>query len=319
MNWQSIGFALLISSPALAEGLILSSPIDCDTSNDCYIQQFVDNDPSEGVRDFTCADLSYDGHKGTDFALPSLARMATGVNVLAAADGVVRGLRNKMPDTGFNSETAASVEGRECGNGLVLAHPGGWETQYCHLKLGSIAVKRGDQVKAGHVLGQVGMSGRAQFPHVHLSVRKDGKVVDPFNPNEPNACKAQTETTLWSELPEYRAAGFISLSFSDHVPSFDALKAGTPTSINETSAALVISAYLFGARKGDVLELSLIGPTDELVSKDIIYSRNQALSFRAIGKKSRGSDWPSGRYQGRAKLIRDEVAIAEEQIDQVFP
>jgi murein DD-endopeptidase MepM/ murein hydrolase activator NlpD len=35
-------------------------------------------------------------------------------------------------------------------------------------------------VKTGEMLGQVGMSCLSNFPHLHLSVSKNGKTVDPF-------------------------------------------------------------------------------------------------------------------------------------------
>ena len=64
-----------LAVPATAGELSLSSPIDCDLNGPCYIQQYVDHDASKGASDFTCSGLSYDGHKGTDFALPTWALM----------------------------------------------------------------------------------------------------------------------------------------------------------------------------------------------------------------------------------------------------
>ena len=61
--------ALPFASPVLAEGFLISPPLDCDLGTDCFIQQYVDSDPSSDAMDFTCAALSYDGHKGTDFPL----------------------------------------------------------------------------------------------------------------------------------------------------------------------------------------------------------------------------------------------------------
>lgn len=54
----------------------------------------MDHDPSDAAHDFACGSLTYDTHKGTDFALPTLAAQAAGVNVLAAAAGTVVGVRN---------------------------------------------------------------------------------------------------------------------------------------------------------------------------------------------------------------------------------
>ena len=76
------------ASLAAAEPFSLDFPVDCTLGETCYIQQYVDHDPGPGARDFTCQGLSYDGHKGTDIALPTLAAMAQGVRVRAAAPGI---------------------------------------------------------------------------------------------------------------------------------------------------------------------------------------------------------------------------------------
>ena len=62
---------LSLAVPATAGEFSLLSPIDCDLTGPCYIQQYVDHDPSDANSDFLCTGLSYDGHKGTDFALPT--------------------------------------------------------------------------------------------------------------------------------------------------------------------------------------------------------------------------------------------------------
>ena len=89
---------LLITGQGLARDLILNSPIDCDLASTCFIQQYMDRDEGPGAADFTCNLLSNNDHSGTDFALPSLAMMARGVNVIAAAPGTVKGWRDGMPD-----------------------------------------------------------------------------------------------------------------------------------------------------------------------------------------------------------------------------
>jgi hypothetical protein len=160
----------------------------------------VDHDPGPTALDFTCSGLSYDTHTGTDFALPSLAAMRAGVAVLAAAPGQVTALRDGMPDTGLTPETAAQIEGRDCGNGVVIRHADGWETQYCHLMQGSVTVARGQIVETGTPLGLVGLSGNTEFPHVHIALRRNGQVVDPFDPDGQITCGAPDPETRRQEL-----------------------------------------------------------------------------------------------------------------------
>ncbi len=72
-----------------AQDIILTSPIDCSLGDDCYIQQYVDHTDGKGASDFQCSSLSYNRHKGTDFALRTLRQMRQGVNVMASAAGTV--------------------------------------------------------------------------------------------------------------------------------------------------------------------------------------------------------------------------------------
>jgi murein DD-endopeptidase MepM/ murein hydrolase activator NlpD len=62
---------------------------------------------------------------------------------------------------------------------VVVRHPGGVRTMYAHLE--SIAVRVGDVVAGGAVLGRVGATGDATGPHLHFEVRVRGAAVDPLN------------------------------------------------------------------------------------------------------------------------------------------
>ena len=57
---------------------------------------------------------------------------------------------------------------------VVLDHGRGWQTLYAHLLAAS--VQRGDFLPAAAPLGQVGQSGRASGPHLHVELRRrDGE------------------------------------------------------------------------------------------------------------------------------------------------
>jgi len=71
--------------------------------------------------------------------------------------------------TFYTPEDAVNVKDHECVNGLGNHQVGGWETQYCHIKKGSVQVKTADIVRVGTVLGPISLSGRAQHTHFHLS------------------------------------------------------------------------------------------------------------------------------------------------------
>jgi hypothetical protein len=307
-----------LAMPTIAGELLLQLPIDCNLGKNCHIQQYVDRDPGPGAQDFTCGALSYDGHKGTDFGLPSLKAMQQGVNVLAAASGVVTGMRDGMEDVEYTRATASQTEGRECGNGVVVNHGNGWQTQYCHLKRGSVRVRSGDRISAGDVLGQVGLSGKTQFPHVHLSVRKDGKVVDPFAPVARDSCGASGKT-LWASAPNYAATGILNAGFATRIPSFAEVKDGpTPPSLQQSDPALVLWAYGYGAKPGDLLHLNIQGPNGTLINQDIVLEKTQAQYFRAIGKKRPKTGFAAGRYTGTIKLTRDGRVVDQSQIQAII-
>jgi len=65
-------------------------------------------------------------------------------------------------------------------NGLGLAvcvkHPTGYETVYGHLS--TYAVRQGDNIQQGMLIGQVGNTGRTTGPHLHYSILYRGKPVD---------------------------------------------------------------------------------------------------------------------------------------------
>lgn len=313
------GAALIISlaGPVLAGEFSLQTPVDCPVGEDqpCYIQNYVDRDPGPDAQDFTCNALSYDTHKGTDFALRSHAEIAKDVPVLAAADGVVKGTRDGMADKLYTPADQARINGRECGNGLVIDHGDGWETQYCHLRRGSVAVQSGQQVQAGETLGYVGMSGKAAFPHLHLSVRRDGVPVDPFAPDATAQCSPETGDTLWSDPLRYQPGGLIGIGFSDAVPEYDAIKEGTAatTALTGDAAALVIWGFAFGSRPGDELRMEIIGPTGaKIFETDVELDRTQAQFFRAAGRRTNGAGWfIPGTYSGRVEMRRDGTVISD--------
>lgn len=64
---------------------------------------------------------------------------------------------------------------------VVISHADGYETQYSSLQQ-EPPVEQGKTVEAGDIIGLVGSSAAAEGdvgPHLHFSVSKDGRVVDP--------------------------------------------------------------------------------------------------------------------------------------------
>ena len=310
-----LAFFCVVTS-VVAQELVLTSPIDCSLGDDCYIQQYVDHTEGKGVSDFRCSNLSYDRHKGTDFALRTLQQMKKGVNVLASAAGTVKAARRGVEDVIYSANNADQLTGRECGNGVVISHGNGWETQYCHMKKGSIKVLQGQAVRAGTVLGQIGLSGRTQFPHVHLSVRKNGNIVDPFDPDGEITCGAPDTKGMWESPLPYRAGGVLYAGFSDGIPKFADVKSGRAAKggLPANAPAIVVFGFGFGAKKGDQMRLVLSGPSGVMLDKSINVDKNQAQLFKAAGKRLTEAEWPKGRYLGSVSLIRNGRVINIEKV-----
>lgn len=288
----------LLAVPALADAPALRLPLECELGETCFIQQYVDADPGPGAHDFTGGPLAYDGHKGTDIRVADIEAMADAPPVIAPADGIVRGVRTDMADRVMTDP--AAVADRECGNGLVLDHGDGWETQLCHLARGSLLVSPGDRVTAGQEVGRIGLSGATQFPHVHISVRQGGETIDPFVEG------------LWVDAPDYVPGGFLSAGFADAIPEFQAVKAGTAdaATLPLDAPALVIWGAVFGGRAGDVIGMSIAGPGgQEVFATEVTLERTQAELFRAAGRRLGAPRWRGGEYVGTLTLRRDGVEI----------
>lgn len=305
---------LLAASPALAEPPALGLPIDCTLGETCFIQNYVDADPGPEGADFTCGPLTYDGHKGTDFALPSFAAMEAGVTVLGAAPGMVVAIRDGMPDTGRDGTPPDVLAGKDCGNGVVVDHGDGWQTQYCHMKQGSIAVARGDRVEAGTPLGEVGYSGNTQFPHVHLSLRQDDRVVDPFNTDGAVTCGVDDgpQDDLWSTPIGYVSAGLIAVGMDSGVPAYDAIKAGDAAhgTLPADIPALVGWAYAFGGQAGDIVDIALTDPSGALFYRhEAALDKGQAQFFRAAGKRTPPGGWADGDWIVDARILRGGAVL----------
>ncbi|MEZ5715749.1 MAG: M23 family metallopeptidase [Paracoccaceae bacterium] len=268
--------------PAAAEPPSLALPLDCQLGETCFVEDFVDHDPAaEKSRDFACGLNTRDGHKGTDFALLSFDSIDQGVPVRAAAPGRVKAIRDEMPDDrlmrGVTSQTA-------CGNAVLLDHGDGWQTLYCHLRLGSVAVRPGDTVETGARLGLVGLSGQTTHPHLHLTVLQDGKTVDPFRPDAAlDSCGPPDPAhTLWTDPPAYHDTLLRLAGFSDRAPGYDDLRAGTARRDTlPPDAALVVYAEAGLAQPGDSLTISAKGPDgDELFRQTRTFDAPQERTAR---------------------------------------
>lgn len=97
-------------------------------------------------------------HSGIDFAAP------IGTPIYAAADGVIDNI--EISFTGY-------------GKKVEIDHGFGYRTRYAHMH--GFAVRNGQHVKRGELIGYVGDTGLSTAPHLHYEVFINGAQVNPIH------------------------------------------------------------------------------------------------------------------------------------------
>ncbi|MES2593063.1 MAG: M23 family metallopeptidase [Bacteroidota bacterium] len=97
-------------------------------------------------------------HPGMDFAA------AQGTEIYATGDGTIE---------------RADALAQGYGNHIVINHGYGYKTLYGHMS--KMAVRAGQAVKRGQLIGYVGSTGLSTAPHVHYEVMKAGEKMNPVN------------------------------------------------------------------------------------------------------------------------------------------
>ena len=76
----------------------------------------------------------------------------------------------------WSGHVVETINDASCGIGVVVAS-GGYQHIYCHLQ--QQRMLSGQAVRAGQVIGQVGMTGRTSGPHLHWGIQYQGRWLDP--------------------------------------------------------------------------------------------------------------------------------------------
>lgn len=308
------GLLFLIANTAFGqENFKLDIPLRCIQNSDCWIVNYVDMDPTNGISDYTCGAATYDQHKGTDIAIMNVDVMRQGVEVLASASGVVMGTRNNMQDINVNlGGGATSVEGKECGNGVLIDHGKGWTTQYCHLLRESVTVNVGDIVETGQILGLVGLSGKTEFPHLHLQVKYNEQVVDPFAGLGRKKKCGIGEAPLWktSALLSllYEPSALYSAGFSSTTPNKRIAREGLYGGevLFKKSPVIALWVDIFWVSPGDKLLFIITDPDGQtLMAHSTTIKERRARRFAFAGiTREKEKPWAKGSYKGEIRLIR---------------
>ena len=93
--------------------------------------------------------------------------MHNGVDLKAHYENVFSMLPGRVVSVGQN----------KCSGKYIIIQTAGYLISYCHLS--SILVRDGQYVNAGEFIAVSGNTGMSTGPHLHLTTKKDGKVIDP--------------------------------------------------------------------------------------------------------------------------------------------
>lgn len=204
---QAAGSLTLPSGPAQA--LTYNFPLQLAPGQPDFagfrVSAFSDHNPASGpVLDYNGGTRTYDGHRGTDYALWPFSwnKLNSGsVQVIAAAAGTIINKSNVDP-----SDHNCNVSSSDPWNYIALLHSDGRLTVYGHMRYNSLTAKAiGQTVAQGEYLGLAGSSGNSSGPHLHFEVRygsfSTAEWIDPYaGPN------SQPQSLWASQRPYYDSA-----------------------------------------------------------------------------------------------------------------
>ncbi len=122
------------------------------------------------------------GHRAVDYAA------AYGTPIRAVGEGTVI----------FSSYNGAF------GNMIKIRHNGTYQTNYGHMS--RFAVRKGNKVKQGDVIGYIGSTGFSTGPHLHYEMEKNGIKVNPLKEVLPpgQAIKEENKKRFFSEIKKWQ-------------------------------------------------------------------------------------------------------------------
>ena len=235
-------------------------------------------------------------HQGIDLSCgaggAAVHAIASGTVVVADANALVKTRRKveikttkvvkgkKVTKTGWKWKTSTKWR-TGWGNYVVVKHmlPSGESVYslYAHLMPASVRVAPGDIVAAGETIGQVGKTGRASSPHLHLEIRKNIPAGEDERDKDDLAIEPTVQDRTFALLATVDPIDFLD----KHVRRFEDLEPGSWQ-----------ARYAFAACKDGLAgqEEKRFGP-DESMDKGEFY-RSLLLAFR-LSTAFPAGDWTS--------------------------
>jgi len=174
------------------DSILFDDPMGNDGINSFgkTLVNYVDLNTSSSLLDYTCGQITYNGHQGTDLEILNFYDMDEGVPILCSALGTVIYRHDGEYDRRTEWQNGVTA------NAVIVSHSDGFEAWYWHMRKNSVNVELGDTVAIGDTLGYVGSSGYSSGPHIHFEIQQNG-TVDPFSG------ECQTDTSRWLVQGDY--------------------------------------------------------------------------------------------------------------------
>jgi Peptidase family M23 len=239
-------------------------PVDCTLGVDCSITKYFDLGVVPVGDDYMCGNRTFGGHAGVDIAVRNWTTSDDEVSVLAAAPGRVRNFHDgeKDEDLRYVTDWEDVKKNRSCGNYVTLDHGGGWFTQYCHMRYGSVAVLPRENVHERQKIGEIGISGYTVSHHLHFSVWSEGDLVDPFSGRRKGEGCGSPSAPLWKEkIPQevaYEPVVILDVGLTDYRPDWQFLtRKMQPGAGLSEKEPIYVWADVYGAVAGDQVEFEI--------------------------------------------------------------
>ena len=206
----------LLPAPDITQVLAYTFPLRLAPGLSDYagfrVSAFVDHNSTAGqVQDYNGGARTYDGHRGTDYALWPFSwnKVNAGeVQVIAAAAGTIV---NKANTDSTDHNPCDGGSNNDQWNYVALEHADGRLTIYGHMRYNSLTTKAiGETVAQGEYLGTAASSGNSSGPHLHFEMRfgtySNAEWIDPY------AGPASQPESLWASQRPYRDSAINKLS-----------------------------------------------------------------------------------------------------------
>lgn len=293
-NLRLIMFIYLLTSTAIAESGKLLFPLGCELGKSCWISSLPRHHLQDKQLDFRCGPITYESNDGTDIALKDIPQMEEGVSVIAPISGVVEFKRDGVSDISAKGTDRKQLEGIECGNEVVISN-NEMQIELCHLKNKSINVNVGDEVRAGDVIGELGLSGLTEYPHLHINVQDKSdtvvRVVDPFYGSQPDC--GLHHKSLWSDpenMEKHATTGVVyNYGFSFEKVTAEGVMSGEYLRVQpELPEEFIAFVDIFSVNKGDKLTISILDSGNNIFTKrEHEFGKYQAKYFLFVSKNLR--------------------------------